>query len=209
MKTKELTITLFFVLVLLVVYGFFPVKNSFQQLIVVAVFFVIIPIIFNKFILKRNLCDIGFGVGDWRQGLLWSGICLIAAGIIFFSSIYFFNFLKHYTIQAVIVQNYKNFLFYEFVYVLPIVFMYEFFFRGFIMLTTRIKIYYWAIVVQALIFFILTIATKSFVWALFPYIIGAPLAGIVAYKSRSIFYSTGFQFIVILLLDAGIVRLIK
>jgi membrane protease YdiL (CAAX protease family) len=176
---------------------------------VVAVFFVIIPIIFNKLILKRKLSSIGLGIGSWKQGVIWGGICLIAGGIILFGSIYFFNFLKHYTIQAIIAQNYKNFLFYEFVYVLPIVFVYEFFFRGFIMLTIEIKTYYWAIVAQALVFFILILATKSFVWALFPYIIGAPLAGIVAYKSRSIFYSTGFQFIMIIILDAGIVRLIK
>ena len=209
MKIKDFIITTLFILILVIIYAFFPVKNSFQQLVVMVAFFGIIPIIFNTVILKIKLSDTGFKFGDWKQGLIWSGIAIIITGIIFFIAIHFFNFLKHYTIQTIITQNYKNFLFYEFFYILPVVFIYEFFFRGFIMLATRIRIYYWAIVLQMLIFFILTVATKSFTWVLFPYIIGAPLAGIITYKSNSIFYSTSFQFIMILILDAGIVRLIK
>jgi membrane protease YdiL (CAAX protease family) len=131
------------------------------------------------------------------------------AGLIFFLAIYFFGFLKNYTIPTSITQNYGNFLFYEVALVLPVVFIYDFFFRGFVMLTLGIKTYYWAIVVQALLFLILIFATKSFTWGLIPYLIGAPLAGVIAYKSGSIFYSTVLQFFMIIILDANIVRLIK
>lgn len=209
MKTKEFIINIFFIILLLIVYGFFSVRNNFQQLIVMVVFFVIIPIIFNKYILKKKVSDIGFKLGDWKQGLIWGGVGIVIAGLLFLGLIYFFDFLKYYTIPTLITYNYKNFLYYEFMSVVPAIFVYDIFFRGFIMLTLERKLFYWAIVVQALLFLMLVIATGSSVWALTAYLISAPLAGWVVYKSRSILYSTVFQFIIILILDANIVRLIK
>jgi len=200
---------MFFILVSLVVYGLFPVNNQFQQLVVMVSFFAIIPVIFNKVILKRRLGDIGLKIGDWKQGLFWSGVGIVVAGLLFFIAIYFFNFLKHYTIPTTITYNYKNFLFYEFLLVVPVVFLYDLFFRGFVMLILDIKIYYWAIVAQMLIFFIFIVATNSLTWDFVPYLISAPLVGVVTYKSGSIFYSTLFQSIIIIMLDANIVRLVK
>jgi len=209
MKIKEFFVIILFIIGLLIVYGLFPVRNVFQQVVVMATFFGIIPIVFNRFILKKELSEIGIKVGDWKKGLLWSGISIIIIGLGFLIIIYFFNFLKHYTIPSLIIHDYKNFLFYEFLSVLPAVFLYDFFFRGFIMLTLEKRLLYWAIVAQALLFLILVLATGSPIWTLVPYLISAPLAGLIVYKSRSIFYSTALQFIVILLLDANIVRLIK
>ena len=88
-------------------------------------------------------------------------------------------------------------------------FLYDLFFRGFVMLILDIKIYYWAIVAQMLIFFIFIVATNSLTWDFVPYLISAPLVGVVTYKSGSIFYSTLFQSIIIIMLDANIVRLVK
>lgn len=209
MKIKEFFLAIFFIIILLIIYSIFPVANSFQQLIVMATFFLIIPIIFNKFILKRGLGNMGLNIGNWKKGLIWSGFSFVVAGILFFVVIYFFSFLKHYTIPTNIIHDYKNFLFYEFILIIPVIFIYDFFFRGFIMLTLGVKIYYWAIIAQMLLFLVLIIATKSFTWELVPYLINAPLAGVIVYKSRSIFYATGFQFITILILDASIVRLIR
>ena len=194
---------------MLVAYGLFPVKNIFQQVTVMTVFFVIIPIIFNKYILKKELGDIGLKLGDWKKGLVWSGMSIVIVGLIFIGINYFFNFLNYYTIPTSIIHNYKNFLFYEFLSVAPVVFIYDFFFRGFMLLTLESKLIYWAIVVQAALFLILVVATGSTSWTLAPYLISAPLAGLVVYKSRSILCSTVFQFIIILILDANIVRLIK
>ena len=209
MKIKEFLIITVFIIGLLIIYGLFPVRNVFQQIIVMATFFGIIPIIFNKFILKKELGEIGVKVGDWKNGLIWSGVSIIIIGLVFLIIIYFFNFLKYYNIPSIIIHNYKNFLLYEFLSVLPAVFLYDIFFRGFIILTLEKKLFYWTVVVQALLFLALVLATRSPVWTLVPYLISAPLAGLIVYKSRSIFYSTVLQFIVILLLDANIVRLIK
>ena len=209
MKIKEFLIITVFIIGLLIIYGLFPVRNVFQQIIVMATFFGIIPIIFNKFILKKELGEIGVKVGDWKKGLIWSGVSIIIIGLVFLIIIYFFNFLKYYNIPSIIIHNYKNFLLYEFLSVLPAVFLYDIFFRGFIILTLEKKLFYWTVVVQALLFLALVLATRSPVWTLVPYLISAPLAGLIVYKSRSIFYSTVLQFIVILLLDSNIVSLIK
>jgi membrane protease YdiL (CAAX protease family) len=77
------------------------------------------------------------------------------------------------------------------------------------MLTLGNKVRYWAIIAQALIFWILIFATPSFNWTLVPYLISAPLAGVVVYRSKSILYSTIFQFLVLIILDAYIVHLVK
>ena len=127
MKIKEFIITTVFIIGLLIIYGIFPVKNVFQQTIVMITFFIIIPIVFNSVILKKELRDIGLRVGDWEQGLLWSGISIVIIGIICLIGVYFFGFLKHYTVSSIIINNYKNFLFYEFVLVLPTIFIYDFF----------------------------------------------------------------------------------
>ena len=209
MKTKEFILTTIFIITLLIIYILFPVKNIFQQLIVMITFFVIIPVIFNKVILKKEFKELGLKLGEWKEGLLWGGISIVLMGIIFFIMIYFFNFLKHYSVPAFIVSDYKKFLFYEFALVFPVIFIYDLFFRGFIMLYLKDKIYYWAIIIQAMLFFILVIATGSFSWILSPYLVSVLLAGIIVYKSQSLIYSTITQFIVIVILNASIVHFIR
>ena len=92
MKQKEFIITIIFVLILLIVFSFFPVRNIFQQLITTLLFFIIIPIIFNKVFLKKQIGQIGIRLGDWKQGLFWSGTSIIVTGLSFLIAVYFFCF---------------------------------------------------------------------------------------------------------------------
>lgn len=209
MKTKEFIISLLFIICILITYGLFPSRNNFQLLIIMVTFFVLIPIIFNKIILKKELSDIGIRIGEWKKGLIWSGISLIIVGFVFFIAIYFFDFLTKYPITSSIVNNYKEFIFYEFSRVLPVIFIYDFFFRGFVLLILEKRIAYWGILAQFLLFFALVIGTNSLTWSLFPYLISAPLMGWITYKSRSVFYATACQFLVIIILHANMVRLIN
>ena len=209
MKIKEFILTCVFIIIILIIYGLFPVKNSFQKFIIMSTFFIIIPILFNKFVLKNELKDLGIKIGDWKQGLIWSGISAAMVGVMFLLAGYFFDFFGNYTIPLFIIEGFGKFVFYEFLLVLPVVFIYDFFFRGFIGFIMEKKVAYWAIIIQALLFLILALATGGFNWAMLPYLVSAPLVGIIVYKSRSIFYSTLFQFIIIIIIDASIIRLIK
>lgn len=202
MKTKEFNIALIFILTSLGVYVFFPADGIFQQIITAFVFFAILPLLFNKFILKNSGEVFGFNFANYKQGVLWSAYSLIAVGFIIFISSYFFGFLSKYSVPVFIIGDFSKFLFYEFVLVVPFVFLYEFYFRGFLMPILSAKFGFWAILIQALVFLILVLSDNGGSIVQFaPYFIFAPFAGLIAYKSKSIFYSGLTQFIIILVLN--------
>ena len=87
------------------------------------------------------------------------------------------------------------------------VFIYEFFFQGFIMGVLEFKLQQWAIMAQAIIFLVVLVMIGGLSWAFMPYIIFAPFAGLIVYKSRSIFYSSALQILILIILDASVVRL--
>lgn len=209
MKTKDFIIFIFFVIFLLSLYAFFPVSGVFQKITTLLIFFAVIPILFNKLFLKKSLGEIGLGIGDWKQGLFWAGISTIIIGIILLLGIFFFGFYERYPIPDVIVGSYKNFLFYSLTTVLFFVVVYDFFFRGFLMMTLGLKIGWRAILVQTVIFALLVAFIGNIIWALVPYMIFAPFAGIIVYKSGSIIYSSIMQFIILIILNAGMVHILK
>lgn len=209
MQIKKFIITAVFILLLLIIYGFFPTYDVFQQVVAIIIFFIIVPILFSKFFLKTNLSEIGLCVGDWKQGLMLSIISFLASSLAIFILIDFFDFLEKYPIPEDIIYSYGNFLSYVFIKILFVIVAYEFFFRGFLMLILEKKLKYWSIAAQFLIFILLAAATRSSFWLLLPYMIFAPFAGLIVYKSRSILYSSGFQFIALIILNAYLVYLIK
>jgi membrane protease YdiL (CAAX protease family) len=209
MKIKEFSIFIFFTLSLLLVYVFFPINNTFQQILIMVVFFGIVPILFNKIIFKKELKDIGLGIGDWKQGFFWSGIFIITVLVLLFISSYFFGFLKYYNIPNVIVYDFREFIWYEITTVIFLIFIYEFFFRGFIMLNIKKVFSFWAILAQMVIFVGLIFFTSDYVWTLAPYIVFSILSGVIVYKSQSIFYSVLAQFLMMIILDASMVYFIR
>ena len=207
MKIKEFSIAIIFIILSLAVYSLFTVNGDFQQIVATLVFFVIMPLLFSRFIMKRGWDDFNLSVGDYKQGLIWSAYSLIVTGIIFFVISYFFGFLKSYTIPDFIVKSFWNFLFYEFIVVVPFVAVYEFYFRGFVMPILKSKLGYLAIALQAVIFLVLVLINN---WGalvpLVPYFVFAPFAGLIAYKSKSILYSGASQFIILLVLTLIIIK---
>jgi membrane protease YdiL (CAAX protease family) len=113
-------------------------------------------------------------------------------------------------IPKAIIKSFSLFILYEFGGVLLAVFIYEFFFRGFIMFNLNSKINYrLGIFLQALLFLIFLWLTKTSLWAALPYLLFAPFAGIIAHKSKSILYSGITQFLIIFLFDANIIRMLR
>ena len=209
MKTKEFILSIVFILSILIIYSLFPVKGIFQQIIVMFIFFGIIPILFNKIILKNNFNIFKVQVGNWKQGLIWGGAGFFISVILFFLSLYFINFFRKRGVPETILFDFKKFVFYEIVLVLPVIFIYDLFFRGFIVSILEMKLKEWAVILQAALFIGLVFGSNSFSPAIIPFLMNAPLAGWVAYKSESILYATLFQFLSIVVLDAGFIFLIK
>ncbi len=210
MKRKDIFIATLFTLASLFVYAIFPTKNNFQQVIVLLVFFVLFPLIFNKLFLKRKLSFYGLSLGDWRKGLILSTASLVLMGFIFLILSVYFNFLGNYNIPVFILNNLKGFLFYEFIMVLFFVATYEFYFRGFILAIYKEEFKDLAILIQAGLFLILFLTIKGSTLNTFlPYLVFAPLAGLITIKSRSIIYSFVTQFLIILVIDMVVVKMIS
>ncbi|EKD96163.1 MAG: hypothetical protein ACD_24C00160G0004 [uncultured bacterium] len=208
MKTKEFTISIIFIVVSLLIHRLFPADGIFQQIIATLVFFVALPLLFNKFILKKEVREFGFGLFDYRQGLLWSIFSLLIVGAVFFIISSYSEFLNNYTVPVYITEKFSNFIIYELFLIIPFVFVYEFYFRGFVLAILRDKIGYWSILVQSLVFLILVLIGGNAVGftQFIPYLVFAPFAGIIAYKSRSIIYSAASQFLVLFFLSLVIIK---
>ncbi len=209
MKTKDFVLSILFIISILIIYSLFPASGVFQQIIVMLVFFGIIPILFNKIILKNSLNVFKIQTGNWKQGIIWGGISFFISVALFFLSLYFIDFFRKRGVPETILFDFKKFVFYEVILVLPVIFIYDLFFRGFVISISEIKLKYWSVVLQAVLFIGLVFGSGSFSPAIIPFLINAPLAGWVAYKSESILYATIFQFLSLVVLDAGFIFLIK
>jgi membrane protease YdiL (CAAX protease family) len=210
MKTKEFIITNLLVFLILIIFNFFPTNNKIQQLIAVLIFFICIPLLYYKIILKKPLFSLGLQIGDWKKGVLFSSYSFFAAGFVLLIFIKYSDFLKNYFVPRAIIKDFTTFIFYEFFGVLLIVFIYDFFFRGFFMFNINQKInYYLGLFLQAALFLVFMWATKTSLWLILPYLVFSPFAGLIAYKSRSIFYSTVTQFLIIFIFDASFIKMIK
>ncbi len=210
MKSREILIATFFTIASLFVYAIFPTKNNFQQVSTLVVFFVLFPLIFNKLFLKKKLAFYGLSLGAWKKGLFWSVSSLILVGFIFLILGVYFNFLGNYNIPVFIIKNFKGFLFYEFIIVLFFVSIYEFYFRGFILAIYREEFKEWAILIQAGLFLVLFLTIKGSSLSTFlPYLIFTPLAGWITFKSKSLIYSLVTQFLIVLIIDIVVVKMIS
>lgn len=206
MKTREFIITMIFIVISLGLYIIFPAKDIFQQLMGTIVFLVLLPFIFIKYILKNPDSVIGFKVGEHKKGLLYSGASLIACFLIFAVQSYFYNFLNKYAVPSFIVGNFFKFTAYELFLILPIVVIFDFYFRGFIMGIFSKKIGYWSILFQSIVFFLFLLFSGSNLIQFAPYLIFSIFGGWIAFKSRSLIYSTAAQFILIFVLNVIIIK---
>jgi membrane protease YdiL (CAAX protease family) len=210
-KNKETLITIFFILSSLFLYVLFPAEELFQKGVIIIVFFVLLPILFIKFVLKRNNNFYGLEIGDWKKGVLWSAYAIFIMFIVLLFLIKYFNFFSYYTIPFSTIIDFNKFILYEFLIVLFFIAIYEFYFRGFIMFLLISRFKYWAIVIQFLIFSLLILSTRDVlvIYLFLPYLIFSPLAGIIAQKSRSIIYSALTQFLIIICLDVVFIKMVK
>jgi membrane protease YdiL (CAAX protease family) len=210
MKNKEIVCTSFFVFLSIFFYTLFPNENIFQKIFSILAFFVVLPLFFNKIILGRNIDSFGFRRGNYTEGLKFGLISLVINGFILFIYSYFFNFFDRYGVPQFIIENFSNFLLYELVISLSFIFLYEFYFRGFIMFIFESHFKYWSILIQS--FFVLLLFLNmddSYKFSFMPYLIFSPFAGFISYKSKSIIYSGIAQFIIVLSLDVIFMGMIK
>jgi hypothetical protein len=206
----EIFITIGIIIMSLFLYMVFRVNGDFQKIIATISFLFVLPILYIRLILKKPLSDFGMKKGDWKKGIFYSGISLFILAGIFFVLFAKFNFVEKYYLPIGAITSFKSFIVREILLIGFFVALYEFFFRGFIMFyfSNKVKLMYYSNLIQVMAFYLFLVSIDAFDWVRAPYIIVAPLAGIIAQKSQSILYSFVFSWLAFLIIDSIYIKII-
>jgi hypothetical protein len=206
---QELFISLVFALFCLFSVFIFPAQNSAQAITKSLFFLLLLPIAYIKIILREDLAYFGWNLKNQNLALRWGiGICLCIL-VLFYLLTMFTQFKTGYILNDSLKNNFWLFSAYELVLVNLSIFIFSFFFQGFILLLFDKKIAHWSIAIQAAIFFATLIITKNISWQNLPLIILSITGGFLTYKTKSFFYSYFMSFFVIIILDTFIIYLTK
>ena len=206
-KKEIITFLVVFLCLLLAVS--FPANGDFQLLSRIIFFLIILPVLFIKFVLKSQLQEFGLNLSDTRKGLLWSFVMLIVSYLIALILFYFFHLENKYTIPSFVIDNFWVFVFYELAVMNFIIFVFEFFFRGFLQTILERRIGFWSPLIQFFVFLVFLFLTQKLAWQYAPLIIVSLTGGIVAYKSKSFIYSYLMALIFTISFDLYIIELFK
>lgn len=173
-----------------------------RSLITYVSVFLVIPLLYCKIMLGRPLSALGF-----QKGNIWAGIggSVLAVSVALVALLVLWNFtplLKDYKLPVAVEERFLIFVLYEVFVNGFIVLLYETFFRGFIMLLWLRRFGIWSVVFQAGLFFGLFSLSGSVAADTIPAILFAPFAGLIAYQSRSIWFSFGASWFFYFLTDA-------
>lgn len=197
------------ILTCLLLLAFFPTQGSLQNFSASLFFLFLLPILYIRFILKKDLRNFGFNLQNAQAGFVWAIGMFFVSALLIFALMYFFDFENKYLLPAYLAQNFNLFLFYELILVNFILFLQEFFFKGFILFLFSEKLGFVTVIIQALIFTLFLLFASDLIWKLAPFIILSFTGGIVAYKSRSFLYSYLMSLFFLIILDAYIIYLFK
>jgi membrane protease YdiL (CAAX protease family) len=203
---QDTIINFLFAVVCLLLYSLFPTGNAIQKFFSNVAFFLAVPILYVKIILKKDLKNFGLQVGNWKQGLIWSILSLIVLFLLLYLANAYTGFSTQKDYIMGLAQSFWIYLAYEAI-LIPFLFIYEFFFRGFVMFGISKRMQGWAIITQAVFFLIFFFLGGNFNWSNFYFLILTVFSGIIAYKSRSILYSFATGIIFICLADAYLISL--
>jgi len=187
--------------------GFFGQDNNtavnpfFQTMLVSITFFLVVPALYSKIVLKESLKNLGWQRGRIFPGVFFSIVSVtLALGAVFLLTRYT-SFAVEYHIPMLAQSQFMLFLVYELVLVTFTTLLYEFFFRGLIQMSWLRSFGIWAIFLQTALFIGLLFLSDDISWQRFPVIFFCPLAGIIAYYSKSIWYSWAASWIFLFLTD--------
>ncbi len=171
-----------------------------QQFIVSIVFFLIIPLVYSRIVMKEPWENIGF-----QKGYFWTGLFLGILSVLFTFSIFWWtinffpSFKESYVLPGIVQVSFWWFVFYELIVVSILLMLYEVFFRGLIQFFWLKDFGMWAILIQTLFFVLFSINDIS--WQRFPLLLFCPFAGLIVYFSKSLWYSFVASWMFLFLVD--------
>lgn len=202
---REAAIALFSALVLLVRF-LFPSRLAGEWFWLNFFLFLFFPLVIIKYILKENLRSFGLAKGNMKTGVL-----MALAGAAGFIALNYMlvsrpDFQAYFRLYPPIARNFWIFSWFEIVIAGTVFFSREFFFRGFLQFGLERKIGHWAILAQSAAYALLFLK-QSWFTALTAFLSGL-LAGYIASKSRSFYYSFAFLWVVSLATDIMLLKFI-
>lgn len=187
----------------------FPAQKGLQEMTKYLFFLFVIPVLYIRYILKKNPADFGLNIQNKKAGIIYGLLALVFYLGIFYALSNYSDFRDNYALPGYILENFWYFVIYELIFINFFLFLYEFFFRGFIMFALKPKIGAWAIILQVIIFYFSLVITKGFSWQSAPMIIFTLVSGIISYKSQSIVYSYAVALLFMVIFDSFVVYSIK
>jgi len=174
----------------------------FQGFIVSVVFFLVIPLLYSKMVLKESLKNLGLQRGNFGAGVLTAIVSVaLALAAVIMLALAFPQFRAQYAFPALVETSFVWFVLYELVLVSFMVILYEVFFRGLVVLLWLKELGLWAVLIQAGLFFSFAYLSQDISWQRLPLLIFCPLAGFIAYRSGSLWYSFAASWIFLFLTD--------
>ncbi len=173
----------------------------FQGFIVSSIFFLVIPVLYSKIILKESLESIGWRKGETLAGSITLVACVLLGLTLLILLSRAFPVREQHILPGLVESEFLWFTLYEIVLVSFMALLYEVFFRGLIQFLWLKDFGIWAVIAQAGLLWGLFLVTGSFSWENAPLLLFAPLAGIIAYVSRSIRYSLVGSWLFFFLVD--------
>ncbi len=160
-----------------------------QSIIAAIGIFLIMPLVYCRFLLGRPLSALGFQRGNPWAGIGGSVLAIVAALAALFVLWNFTSFSREYQLPVAVEEQFLFFVLYEVILSGFITLLFEVFFRGFVMLLWLRTLGIWSVPVQAALFGFLVYASAGINAAMIPALIFAPFAGLIAYQSKSLWYS--------------------
>jgi len=186
---------------------YFPADDYSQNLTKNIFFLLIVPWLYVKLVLQKNIRDFGIGWGDKKAGLLWGGALFVFLAVLFFLLIRYTEFDKVYASPVFARASFGYFLLYELVLVNLLFLAQEIFFKGFLLSVLRERLGVWSILIQSTVFLFPLLVYSSYFFETLPMVILSFFGGLAAYKSRSFFFSYLPGLIFLILLDTCIIFL--
>lgn len=210
-RWKDLLASSFALIVCLFLFYFFPASGPLQNLSRSLFFLFIVPLLYVKIILKRDLRDFGFAFSASRNGFLWLGGTLLAALLVAYALVNLTSFKDAYInmIPFAAYSSFRSFIFYELIFVNFVLFLHEAFFNGFVLFAFKETFNYWSILIATLSFLIFLALINALDWRMVPSIIAVALGSWTAYKTHSFVYSYLMGFAFMIILDAYVIHLFK
>lgn len=161
--------------------------TSITQFIIFFILMFIIPALYIKLFMKKNLTDFGFGLGNTKLGLK----LLLLIPIVVLPAIYFASQMpdvrSEYPLAKSLIQDQSHLLIYELAYIIFYYIAWEFFFRGFILFGLKDRFgAFNAILIQTISSCLVHIDKPE--GEIIGSIIVGILFGIIALRTKSIWY---------------------